>query len=110
MTVTGQECDNDTATDISEESFTYTSSELQNIFWWFGQDDRESKATLAELNTVVRFCDEDDYTAGNTCSDVAYEKFEYQPAGSDWDQGLLIRTKYDDDGDIQGRTIMQKSL
>ncbi|NOH81577.1 hypothetical protein F0231_17705 [Vibrio sp. RE86] len=80
-------------------------------FWWFGQINRESKATLTELNTVVRFCDQNNYVAGNACNanDEFFVKWEYQPAGTNWDEGLLIRRKMDNRGSTDGRvSIMQK--
>lgn len=80
-------------------------------YWWFGQTGRESKATLTELNTVVRFCDQDGYVAGNSCnsSDEFFVKWEYQPAGTNWDEGLLTRRKMDNSGNTIGRvSVMQK--
>jgi hypothetical protein len=92
--------------------FDATYAELGAIdYWWFGQTDRASKATLTELNTVVRFCDQDNYVAGSSCNsnDEYFVKWEYQPAGTNWDEGLLIRRKMDNQGDTNGRvSIMQK--
>lgn len=109
-TTTGQECRNSpsTPTDMGEEHNSYT--QLGTIdFWWFGQSGRESKATLTELNTVVRFCDEDGYMGGNPCSSEYFVKWEYQPAGTNWDEGLLIRRKMDKSGNTDGRvSIIQK--
>ncbi|PSW20835.1 hypothetical protein C9I98_08340 [Photobacterium sanctipauli] len=108
LTTTGTECINGTPTDIGSEFNTY--ADLANIdYWWFNQAGRESKATLTELNTVVRFCDEDNYQPGNSCDDDQFfVKFEYQPAGADWDEGLLIRTKMDTSGNQASSSIMQK--
>ncbi|MGR5066629.1 hypothetical protein [Photobacterium sp. DNB22_13_2] len=108
-TVSGTECKDNAAVDLDEESYTY--AELADIdYWWFNQAGRESQATLTEMNTVVRFCDVDDYTPGDACdiNDQFFVKWEYQPAGTDWDEGLLIRTKMTTSGNIASTSTMQK--
>ncbi|PSW04278.1 hypothetical protein C9J01_28355 [Photobacterium rosenbergii] len=108
-TVSGTECNGNAAVDLDEESYTY--AELADIdYWWFNQSGRESQATLTELNTVVRFCDVDDYKPGDACdiNDQFFVKWEYQPAGTDWDEGLLIRTKMTTSGNIASTSSMQK--
>lgn len=110
VTISGSECQNGTAQDNTHDE-PYTYEDLANIdYWWFNQTGRQSQATLTELNTVVRFCDQDDYVQGDVCSDNKeyFVKWEYQPAGTDWDQGLLIRTKKSKSGQVVGRSIMQK--
>lgn len=115
VTTSGFECDSDNGGQSSPEDmgqFDATYAELGTIdYWWFGQTDRASKATLTELNTVVRFCDQDNYVAGSSCNsnDEYFVKWEYQPAGTNWDEGLLIRRKMDNSGNTDGRvSIMQK--
>ncbi len=115
VTTSGSECGSENGGQSSPEDmgqFDATYAELGAIdYWWFGQKDRPSKATLTELNTVVRFCDQDNYVAGTSCNshDEYFVKWEYQPAGSNWDEGLLIRRKMDNQGDTNGRvSIMQK--
>ncbi|MCK8073570.1 hypothetical protein [Vibrio sp. 1CM23M] len=121
VTTSGFECGSENGGQSSPEDmgqFDATYAELGAIdYWWFGQTDRASKATLTELNTVVRFCDQDDFDPDssipedNTCdSDNEYfVKWEYQPAGTNWDEGLLIRRKMDNTGNTDGRvSIMQK--
>ncbi|WP_117233012.1 hypothetical protein [Vibrio maerlii] len=111
----GDECSgNPTVPERMEDSGThYTFAELKGVdYWWFAQTGRESKATLTELNTVVRFCDQSSYDAEkDNCNDYNeyFVKWEYQPAGSNWDEGLLIRRKMDRMGSTDGRvSIMQK--
>ena len=115
VTTSGFECDSDNGGQSSPEDmgqFDATYAELGAIdYWWFGQTDRASKATLTELNTVVRFCDQDNYVAGSSCNsnDEYFVKWEYQPAGTNWDEGLLIRRKMNNSGNTDGRVgIMQK--
>lgn len=96
--------------DMGTIDSTYTDLGAMD-YWWFGQSGRESKATLTELNTVVRFCDQDNYVAGSACnsSDEFFVKWEYQPAGTNWDEGLLIRRKMNNSGNTDGRvSVMQK--
>ncbi|CAH6804938.1 conserved exported hypothetical protein [Vibrio chagasii] len=111
-TTSGQECGSTAPEDMEDSGTPYTYEQLANIdYWWFGQTDRASKATLTELNTVVRFCDQNNYVAGSSCNsnDEYFVKWEYQPAGTNWDEGLLIRRKMDNQGDTNGRvSIMQK--
>ncbi|WP_070962659.1 hypothetical protein [Vibrio sonorensis] len=108
LTTTGQECQSGVATDITKETHSY--ADLANIdYWWFNQAGRESKATLTELNSLVRFCDMDGYRPGNICGNQFYVKWEYQPAGKNWDEGLLIRVKMNPDGSTDGQpSILQK--
>ncbi|WP_059021886.1 hypothetical protein [Vibrio coralliirubri] len=115
VTTSGFECGSENGDQSSPEDmgqFDATYAELGAIdYWWFGQTDRASKATLTELNTVVRFCDQDNYVAGAACTsnDEYFVKWEYQPAGTNWDEGLLIRRKMDNTGNTDGRvSIMQK--
>ncbi|WP_299137962.1 hypothetical protein [uncultured Vibrio sp.] len=115
VTTSVSECDSENGGQSSPEDmgqFDATYAELGAIdYWWFGQIGRASKATLTELNTVVRFCDQDNYVAGSSChsNDEYFVKWEYQPAGSNWDEGLLIRRKMDNTGNTDGRvSIMQK--
>ncbi|CAH6794205.1 conserved exported hypothetical protein [Vibrio chagasii] len=121
VTTSGSECGSENDGQSSPEDmgqFDATYAELGAIdYWWFGQTDRASKATLTELNTVVRFCDQDDFDPDssipedNTCDskNEYFVKWEYQPAGTNWDEGLLIRRKMDNQGDTNGRvSIMQK--
>ncbi|MFA0413202.1 hypothetical protein AB4520_05255 [Vibrio renipiscarius] len=118
QTTAGQECKGlpSAPGDLGDDGlFPYTS---YSDMWWFGQTERESKATLTELNTLVRYCDADDYQQGEACVDttdsgyeynpIYYVKWEYQPAGKNWDQGLLIRTKTNSNGEVEDFSIMQK--
>ena len=120
LTFSGQECKNGTAKDLAE-SEQYTYEKLANIdYWWFNQTGRESEATLGELNTVVRFCDIDGYEAGSVCTNPEpgqeqedneyFVKWEYQPAGVKWDQGVLSRVKMKRDGTVANRSLLQKVI
>ncbi|MGF1741874.1 hypothetical protein L4C34_12500 [Vibrio profundum] len=107
VTMSGQECYNGTPTDLDQEPDPVASATYEQLadmdFWWFNnQEDKgqsSSQATLTELNSVARFCDVDGYTPGDKCIDsdgnnkTYYVKFEYHPAGTNWDRGLLTRTK-----------------
>lgn len=122
----GQECGKERGESISypgdlEDAGTPYPYTDPSDMWWFGQENRPSKATLTELNSVVRFCDIEadeqgsgyEPGAGDSCvlngeSKVYYVKWEYQPAGTNWDQGLLIRQKINQAGEVEDFSIMQK--
>ena len=122
----GQECGKERGESISypgnlEDAGTPYPYTDPSDMWWFGQEIRPSKATLTELNSVVRFCDIEadeqgsgyEPGAGDSCvlngeSKVYYVKWEYQPAGTNWDQGLLIRQKINQAGEVEDFSIMQK--
>ncbi|WP_017222150.1 hypothetical protein [Moritella dasanensis] len=115
MRMSGFECqsENGNPSVPSElEPGPYSYAELADIdYWWFNQDGRKSQATLTELNSVVRFCDDSNYDRNDpasVCGDEYFVKWNYQPAGKDWDEGLLIRHKMLPNGDIDGTITMQK--
>lgn len=118
--ISGQECVGN-APGSFDGTGPITFEELASIdYWWFGQTGREKyQATLTELNSVVRFCDDTDngYVPGSGAAcpqdfgqDQEYFiKWEYQPAGENWDEGLLIRRKMTPNGSTTGQvSIMQK--
>ncbi|MCW8348147.1 hypothetical protein MD535_19330 [Vibrio sp. ZSDZ65] len=108
VVVSGQDCGSSAPEDMSE---TLSYAEIANIdYWWFNQNGREAKATLTELNSTVRFCDEDNYVMGNECSagKEYFVKWSYMPAGSDWDEGVLTRRKMRPDGTTARVSTMQK--
>ncbi|MFA0240158.1 MULTISPECIES: hypothetical protein [Vibrio] len=120
-TVSGKECNANSPADLEDSGKKYTYEELAAIdYWWFNISGRESKATLTDLNSVVRFCDDTDNGyipgSGDKCPVDANGnnqeyiiKWEYQPAGTNWDEGLLTRRKMTPDGSTTGRvSIMQK--
>jgi len=117
MTFTGTECTGGTSTEIVPETHTYAGLATLD-YWWFNQQERTSQATLTELNSVVRFCDievdEGGYTPGTACIDnqlndkTIFVKWNYQPAGKNWDEGLLIRHKFSKTGNFLGTMTMQK--
>ncbi|WP_281545136.1 hypothetical protein [Grimontia sp. SpTr1] len=114
LTMSGTECTSNGSDTSAEpiENETHDYAALSTIdYWWFNQTGRESKATLSELNSGVLFCDDDNYTPGKpgaTCSSQFVIKWEYQPAGKAWDEGILTRYKYNLDGSLNSRQVMQK--
>lgn len=55
---------------------------------------------------MVRVCDEDNYIPSTVCNADEKENFiiwDYQAAGKDWDEGLLIGQKMDGDGTIKSK-------
>ncbi len=110
ITVSGQECSGSTPVELDDEG-PYSYADFSNLdYWWFNQTDRASKATLAELNTTVRFCDSDGYEMGNECPNGKeyFVKWSYMPAGKDWDQGVLTRRKMQPDGTSNNVSTYQK--
>ncbi|CAM4274613.1 hypothetical protein [Vibrio agarivorans] len=110
MIMSGTECNSGSPVTIEEEG-PYSYTDLSNIdYWWFGQEGRESKATLAELNTTVRFCDSDDYKMGDVCpsDDEYFVTWTYMPAGKNLDQGYLTRRKMSPNGETRNVSSMQK--
>lgn len=107
--ISGQECKTTSPGDVGDENPDYLYTTTSDM-WWFGQAGRASKATLTELNSTIRYCDQNDYEQGDSCNaeNVYYVKWEYQPAGKNWDQGLLIRTKTNRYGEVRDFSIMQK--
>ena len=108
VVISGKECNNGAPGDFGGE---YSYEDLAGIdYWWFNQDGRKSKATLSELNTTVRFCDEDNFTPGDTCNfnDDYFVKWSYLPAGKNWDEGVLTRRKLTANGNVAGVSVMQK--
>lgn len=107
----GNECNNGTSVPLTEQMSMSDLSQYE--MWWFGQSGIETKATLTELNSVVRYCDS--ATPFNpdtdTCAseDINFVKWQYQPAGKDWDQGLLIRTRLNpDNGSVLSTSTLKK--
>ncbi|MGY5450910.1 hypothetical protein ACVFI8_08205 [Agarivorans sp. MS3-6] len=101
----GGEC---TLEDMDE---TVSYAELANMaFWWFGVNEgQQTKATLAQLNSTVRWCDDDEVLEGQLCQQPKIEQWTYVAAGQNWDQGVLTSTAF-----IQGKqsfiTTFSKSI
>lgn len=84
-------------------------TDLPGDYWWFNQANRPTKATLTELNSVVRWCDDDNYVEGESCkNDEFFNKWEYQPAGVNWDMGILTNRKMLPNGETRATHYMQK--
>ena len=81
-------------------------------YWWFttNGDGNESKATLTQLNSTIRWCDkdEDNQTEGCQPADIKINRWEYAPAGKNWDQGVLNRRTLDSNGNIKSTISMHK--
>ncbi len=110
ITVSGQECSGSTPVELDDEG-PYSYADFSNLdYWWFNQTDRASKATLAELNTTVRFCDSNNYVMGTECPQGKeyFVKWSYMPAGKDWDQGVLTRRKMLPTGESKNVSTYQK--
>lgn len=75
-------------------------------YWWFTTNSAgDSKATLDQLNTTVRWNDRGD---SDTSDYFKINRFSYIPAGKNWDQGVLVRDTLDDSGTKTATTIMRK--
>lgn len=115
VTVTGNELSVDTSTDpytctvtTRSAAETATYSELAAMdYWWFTTNDAgDSKATLDQLNTTIRWNDRDDT---DTSDSFKINRFSYIPAGADWGQGTLVRDTLDDSGAKITTTVMRKT-
>lgn len=109
MVSSGQEFNDCTPTDL--ESTLYTYADLAKMdYWWFTTNGtgNDSKATLAQLNTTVRWCDADDNP--EVCPEGAakYNRWEYIPAGKNWDQGILNRRTLSASGEVLSTMSYQK--
>jgi hypothetical protein len=108
LTMTGEECNRiDSVETISNmETETYAYKDLPKDLWWFGTNAAgDSKATLDQLNSTVRWNDrepEDD------ADSIKINRFTYIPAGVNWDKGLLIRDTLDSNGDKLSTITMKK--
>ncbi len=110
LTITGETCMQGTTKNI-ENSQIYSYEELQRSeFWWFNKPNRHTKATLSELNSTLRFDGGVAHQASTYCENpnVAFVKWEYHPAGINWDQGVLNRVKMHCDGTLNLHSVMQK--
>ncbi len=107
-TVSGQELGGSgsscTLNDISE-SLTYAELATKDYWWFTTNSAGDSKATLDQLNTTIRWNDRDD---GDTSDYFKINRFSYIPAGSDWDQGTLVRDTLDNSGNKEATVIMRK--
>ncbi|MYM60189.1 hypothetical protein GTG28_13220 [Vibrio sp. OCN044] len=109
VTVTGKEFSNHCETSEISESITYEELAAMD-FWWFNTngEGNDSKATLAQLNSTIRWCDKDEGNLSSECYDVKYNRWQYAPAGKDWDQGTLYRHTLRRDGSIKSYISMYK--
>ena len=80
---------------------TSTYNQLADMdYWWFTTNsDGNSKATLDQLNTTIRWMDG---------SNTKINRFSYVPAGSNWDLGVLVRDTLNDSGAKIATTVMRK--
>ncbi|GDY26228.1 hypothetical protein AHAT_21180 [Agarivorans sp. Toyoura001] len=93
-----------------DETVSY--ADLANMaFWWFGVNaGQTSKATLAQLNSSVRWCDDDEVIEGQLCQSPKIEQWSYVAAGKNWDQGVLTSTAFVQGGQPSFITTYTKSL
>lgn len=81
-------------------------------YWWFTTNgtNNDSKATSTQLNTTIRWCDKDEGDLSDDCApnDVKFNRWEYAPAGQNWDQGVLNRRTLSSDGSVLSTISMYK--
>ncbi|GEA61597.1 hypothetical protein [Vibrio comitans] len=108
LTVTGNEFTGDCEIEEINEEETY--AELAEMdYWWFTTNESgNSKATLAQLNSTVRWCDSEN--VGDVCAvqEQKINRWEYVPAGANWDQGTLNRRTLDSNGAVTSTVSMYK--
>ncbi|OBT15500.1 hypothetical protein A9264_13145 [Vibrio sp. UCD-FRSSP16_10] len=108
LTVTGKEFYSNCETEEMNETVTYTELAAMD-YWWFTMNDAgASKATLAQLNSTIRWCDSDELQDTCEASDEKMNRWQYQPAGTDWDKGTLIRQTLSSAGSVTDITSMYK--
>ncbi|GAL28384.1 chromosome segregation ATPase [Vibrio variabilis] len=112
VTVNGEEFNSGCQLEEIEATATY--EELSDMdFWWFTTNglNNDSKATLTQLNSTIRWCDADDMESAYTeChdSDIKFNRWEYAPAGQNWDQGVLNRRTLSTGGQTVSTISMYK--
>ncbi|ELR64102.1 hypothetical protein C942_03183 [Photobacterium marinum] len=96
---------------VIAEPLSISYQELSDMdFWWFttNGNGNDAKATLTQLNTTVRWCDDDNYQPGKACTNIKYNRWEYAPAGKNWDEGVLHRRTLDSNGNVVSTISFQK--
>ncbi|PMO63357.1 hypothetical protein BCT04_15925 [Vibrio breoganii] len=108
LTVSGNEFSGEC--DIEEISEEATYAELADMdYWWFTTNESgDSKATLAQLNSTVRWCDSDDAVDVCPTYEEKINRWEYVPAGANWDQGTLNRRTLNSNGEVTSTVSMYK--
>ncbi|MEZ9233659.1 hypothetical protein AB4259_21590 [Vibrio amylolyticus] len=113
VTLMGEEFGSGCVLDELNETATY--ADLADMdYWWFTTNGagNESKATLTQLNSTIRWCDidqgEPDTGYCNNGADVKFNRWEYAPAGANWDQGILNRRTLNSDGSVSSTISMYK--
>ncbi|CAK1847893.1 hypothetical protein [Vibrio crassostreae] len=112
LTMAGEEFYSGCETEeLEPEHYSY--AELAEMdYWWFTTNEKDSQATLTQLNSTIRWCDidEDEVDNGNcnNGADTKINRWEYAPAGADWDQGILNRRTLDSDGSVRSSVSMYK--
>lgn len=102
LTMTGEECG---TLGFINKTHTYAQLSPKDL-WWFGTNDAgDSKATLDQLNSTVRWNDKNSTDDPNN---IKINRFTYIPAGKNWDQGLLIRDTLNLDGTKKSTITMKK--
>ncbi|MDV5171882.1 hypothetical protein [Photobacterium rosenbergii] len=96
---------------LDEKNVSYDTLSAMD-YWWFATNGQgnDSKATLTQLNSTIRWCDkdEDNQTEGCQPADIKINRWEYAPAGKNWDQGVLNRRTLDSNGNIKSTISMHK--
>ncbi|MDD1828100.1 hypothetical protein LRP52_38640, partial [Photobacterium sp. ZSDE20] len=112
VVVKGMEFSSDCELEELDETVSYADLAAMD-YWWFttNGEGHESKATLAQLNSTIRWCDSDDLESSDVCDDkdIKINRWEYIPAGKDWDLGVLNRRTLGASGDIKSTISMYKN-
>ncbi|EOD81825.1 hypothetical protein D515_01733 [Grimontia indica] len=96
VTMTGDELNDCNPESYNGGSALYTELAAMD-YWWFGTNAAGvSKATLDQLNTTIRWNDRED---GENRDHFKINRFNYIPAGVNWDRGVLTRFTLNDQGD-----------
>ncbi|MBY7896488.1 chromosome partitioning protein ParA [Vibrio fluvialis] len=101
VTVSGQELNGSGSSctvDTISESVDYDTLSGMDYWWFTTNATGNSKATLDQLNTTIRW--DDGYKKIN--------RFSYMPAGPNWDMGNLVRDTLNDSGVKVATSIMRK--
>lgn len=112
VSVTGDEFSRGCQVSAISETASYSDLSMMD-FWWFTTNGNanNSKATLTQLNSTIRWCDSDEDAVSEDCAafDTKFNRWEYSPAGKDWDRGVLNRRTLDGSGNVQSTISMYKS-
>ncbi|MEZ9329399.1 hypothetical protein AB4152_10145 [Vibrio breoganii] len=108
LTVSGNEFSGECDIEEISEDMTYADLAAMDYWWFTTNESGDSKATLTQLNSTVRWCDADEVVEECHPYDEKINRWEYVPAGVNWDQGTLNRRTLNSDGDVRSTVSMYK--